>query len=86
MRYRSSGKKGNPWRSWVLDESAFFGSQKSPLSRNYFDCETPGFSRTKDDDESESFALPTEGIEPTLTCVNWILSPARLPVPPRRLF
>ena len=31
------------------------------------------------------FALPTEGIEPTLTCVNWILSPARLPIPPRRL-
>ena len=33
----------------------------------------------------EVFALPTEGIEPTLTCVNWILSPARLPIPPRRL-
>jgi hypothetical protein len=32
-----------------------------------------------------NFALPTEGIEPTLTCVNWILSPARLPIPPRRL-
>jgi hypothetical protein len=30
-------------------------------------------------------AVPTEGIEPTLTCVNWILSPARLPIPPRRL-
>src|ERR1700730_18115472 len=29
--------------------------------------------------------LPTEGNEPTLTCVNWILSPARLPIPPRRL-
>src|SRR5271165_5789045 len=31
-------------------------------------------------------ALPTEGIEPTHCCQYWILSPARLPIPPRRLF
>jgi hypothetical protein len=36
--------------------------------------------------EAGDCALPTEGIEPTLTCVNWILSPARLPIPPRRLW
>src|SRR5271165_1449561 len=30
--------------------------------------------------------LPTEGIEPTHCCQYWILSPARLPIPPRRLF
>ena len=30
-------------------------------------------------------ALPAEGIEPTHPCEYWILSPARLPVPPRRL-
>src|SRR4029077_15852775 len=29
-------------------------------------------------------ALPAEGIEPTRSCDHWILSPARLPVPPRR--
>ena len=29
--------------------------------------------------------LPTEGIEPTRPCGHWILSPARLPIPPRRL-
>jgi hypothetical protein len=29
--------------------------------------------------------VPTEGVEPTLPCGNRILSPARLPVPPRRL-
>jgi hypothetical protein len=28
--------------------------------------------------------LPAEGIEPTRSCDHWILSPARLPVPPRR--
>src|ERR1017187_176611 len=28
--------------------------------------------------------VPTEGIEPTRPCGHWILSPARLPVPPRR--
>ena len=28
--------------------------------------------------------MPEEGIEPTLSCENWILSPARLPVPPLR--
>jgi hypothetical protein len=28
--------------------------------------------------------LPAEGIEPTHSCEYWILSPARLPVPPRR--
>ena len=30
-------------------------------------------------------SLPAEGIEPTRPCGHWILSPARLPVPPRRL-
>ena len=30
--------------------------------------------------------VPAEGIEPTHPCEYWILSPARLPVPPRRLF
>ena len=29
--------------------------------------------------------VPAEGIEPTHPCEYWILSPARLPVPPRRL-
>ena len=29
--------------------------------------------------------LPAEGFEPTHSCEYWILSPARLPVPPRRL-
>ena len=29
--------------------------------------------------------LPAEGLEPTRSCDHWILSPARLPVPPRRL-
>ena len=30
--------------------------------------------------------LPAEGIEPTRSCDHWILSPARLPIPPRRLY
>src|SRR5580704_12830105 len=30
-------------------------------------------------------ALPTEGVEPTRPCGHRILSPARLPIPPRRL-
>src|SRR5206468_13048275 len=29
-------------------------------------------------------ALPAEGLEPTRPCGHWILSPARLPIPPRR--
>jgi hypothetical protein len=29
-------------------------------------------------------SLPAEGLEPTRSCDHWILSPARLPVPPRR--
>ena len=28
--------------------------------------------------------VPAEGLEPTRSCDHWILSPARLPVPPRR--
>ena len=28
--------------------------------------------------------VPTEGVEPTRPCGHWILSPARLPIPPRR--
>src|SRR6478752_6026993 len=31
-----------------------------------------------------SKGLPAEGIEPTRSCDHWILSPARLPIPPRR--
>jgi hypothetical protein len=30
--------------------------------------------------------VPAEGLEPTRPCGHWILSPARLPVPPRRPF
>gem|GEM_PF-1772089 len=30
-------------------------------------------------------SVPEAGIEPALTCVNWILNPARLPIPPLRL-
>jgi hypothetical protein len=29
--------------------------------------------------------VPAEGFEPTHSCEYWILNPARLPVPPRRL-
>jgi hypothetical protein len=29
--------------------------------------------------------MPAEGLEPTRPCGHWILSPARLPIPPRRL-
>ena len=29
--------------------------------------------------------LPADGLEPTRPCGHWILSPARLPIPPRRL-
>ena len=29
--------------------------------------------------------MPAEGLEPTQPCGHWILSPARLPIPPRRL-
>src|SRR5437868_9297400 len=28
--------------------------------------------------------LPAEALEPTRSCDHWILSPARLPIPPRR--
>ena len=31
-----------------------------------------------------SHEVPRVGIEPTLCCQNWILNPARLPVPPPR--
>jgi hypothetical protein len=31
-------------------------------------------------------SLPAEGLEPTRSCDHWILSPARLPIPPRRHF
>ena len=30
--------------------------------------------------------MPPVGVEPTLSCENWILSPARLPIPPQRQF
>src|ERR687891_1394893 len=31
-------------------------------------------------------SLPAEGLEPTRPCGHWILSPARLPIPPRRRY
>src|SRR5437764_11923590 len=36
--------------------------------------------------ECRTEELPAEGLEPTRPCGHWILSPARLPIPPRRLF
>ena len=33
----------------------------------------------------KALCVPEAGIEPALTCVNWILNPARLPIPPLRL-
>jgi hypothetical protein len=30
------------------------------------------------------YEMPAEGLEPTRPCGHWILSPARLPIPPRR--
>ena len=35
-------------------------------------------------DEGTVDGLPAEGLEPTRPCGHWILSPARLPIPPRR--
>ena len=34
--------------------------------------------------QQQRLEVPAEGIEPTHPCEYWILSPARLPVPPRR--
>ncbi len=41
--------------------------------------------RDKSKKEDLSRCVPWVGIEPTLCCQNWILNPARLPVPPPRL-
>src|SRR5438309_11745133 len=46
-----------------------------------------GFKRrTLNAQHATSENLPAEGLEPTRPCGHWILSPARLPIPPRRLF
>ncbi len=31
---------------------------------------------------TQSFSVPEAGIEPARYCYHWILSPARLPIPP----
>ena len=36
--------------------------------------------------DSQAFFVPGAGIEPALCCQNWILNPARLPIPPPGLF
>src|SRR5205807_10363975 len=41
--------------------------------------------RTLNAEHPTSEDLPAEGLEPTRPCGHWILSPARLPIPPRRL-
>ena len=50
-----------------------------------FEPESPGDRLTERESASRE-PVPTEGIEPTRPCGHWILSPARLPIPPRRLF
>src|SRR5438046_2656286 len=42
------------------------------------------FIASNDSGRLRSVGLPAEGLEPTRSCDHWILSPARLPVPPRR--
>ena len=34
--------------------------------------------------QTSNARVPAEGLEPTRPCGHWILSPARLPIPPRR--
>ena len=33
---------------------------------------------------SKAYLVPVVGLEPTRYCYHWILSPARLPIPPHR--
>src|SRR5436309_15104852 len=67
----------------------FASSAKACYSTNASDWPYPdgnhGF-KTSNAQHPTSGNLPAEGLEPTRPCGHWILSPARLPIPPRRRF
>src|SRR5438477_2603237 len=56
---------------------------QSDANQRHYDspspCEAAAFNA-----KQPTAALPAEGLEPTRSCDHWILSPARLPIPPRR--
>ena len=55
----------------------------------YFKMEKIGNSTKTEKKKTRSknlvfFTIPAAGVEPARPCGHWILSPARLPIPPRR--
>jgi hypothetical protein len=67
--------------------SLSFRPKLSPCQAWYLPCTLPHFFislRCIRERTYENFTRPAEGLEPTQPCSHWILSPAHLPIPPRR--
>ena len=60
--------------------------QKRPGDIEKANCAKQGLECKKPFLQVEKRALPKEGVEPSPCCQDGILNPARLPVPPLRLF
>src|SRR5207253_4492982 len=73
--------RGN--RTLTLLLRADFGSGRA--SRLTFGVRLTLASTKSAPNQPTCIVVPGEGIEPSLCCQNWILSPARLPIPPSRL-
>jgi hypothetical protein len=65
-----------------MKQSGSVFSQMTPAPTN--DRSIPVERSTSDIEHWIENSLPAEGLEPTRPCGHWILSPARLPIPPRR--
>ena len=52
------------------------------IDSGYFDAAFYEVGSPQCTKSRNSRGLPGEGVEPSLPCGNWILSPARLPIPP----
>src|SRR5438046_9551667 len=70
-------------RTLTLLLRADFGSGRA--SRLTFGVRLTLASTKSAANQPTCIVVPGEGIEPSLCCQNWILSPARLPIPPSRL-
>src|SRR5439155_2594402 len=71
-------------RTLTLLLRADFGSGRA--SRLTFGVRLTLASTKSAPNQPTCIVVPGEGIEPSLCCQNWILSPARLPIPPSRRF
>src|SRR5215469_11979980 len=80
-----TNSRGSPAPSWPFFPFTNEHCCSAPsIQAEKLDTRAPSNIEHSTSDVQHRMILPAEGLEPTRSCDHWILSPARLPIPPRR--